>query len=189
MDDYSKKLFLTYNKFSEMIEDSNEDIDYSGLTIYLGKIVENELHLSIGQMLRWSMDIDMPMYFNRYCSERHKVLVPAGNQVVNINKSSSDGGNKGIPMGTLISVYNTMINHPELINPQPNSSRLQRLDKELIAFIKDFSSKYRNLAGHLDLNSKNTYEGAKEKFKLFLTQFLDTLYNIRNELQGSQRRF
>ena len=185
LDDYSKQLYMTYIMFSKMVEDSEEDIDYSGLTIYLGKIVENELHLSIGQMLRWSMDIDMPMYFNRYCSERHKVLVPAGNQVININKSSSDGRNKGIPMGTLISVYNTMINHPESINPQPNSSRLHRVDKELIAFIKDFSSKYRNKAGHLDPNSKNTYVGAKEKFNVFLTRFLGTLYNIRKQLQGS----
>ena len=189
LDDYSKKLFKTYNKFSEMVEGSEEDIDYSGLTIYLGKIVENELHLSIGQMLRWSMDIDMPMYYNKYCRLKGEVHVRAGNQDVDLNKRTKDDLQEGIPMGTLIYVYYTLKNHPESVNPQPISERLKNIDRELLNFIKFFSSKYRNKAGHLDLNSKNTYEGAREKFKLFLTQFLDTLYRIRIELQGSQRRF
>ena len=186
LDNYSKKLYKSYYLISQVVNGREEDIDYSGLTIYLGKIVENELHLSIGQMLRWSMGIEMPKYFNKYCRWKRNVLVPAGNQVVNLNKPSSNGGNrhKGIPMGTLITVYNTMIKHPELVNPQPDSSRIERVNDNLIDFIKTYSSNYRNLASHLDQNSQVTYDGAKEKFELFLSQFFDSLFNIRIKLLG-----
>lgn len=189
LDNYSQKLYKTYYKISKMVDGNEEDLDYSGLTIYLGKIVENELHLSIGQMLRWSMGIEMPEYFNKYCARKHNVLVPAGNQVVNLNKSSSNEDNRqiGLPMGTLMIAYDTMINHPELVNPQPDSNRLRRVNKKLILFMKEYSSKYRNLAGHIDPDSNNIFKGAKEKFDLFLSKYLEPLYNIRIDLSGEKQ--
>ena len=190
MDEYSTKLLETYSLLSSIISKrEGEDLDYSGLTIYLVKIVENELHLSVGQMLRWAMGIDMPAYYNKYCRRKHRVMVPSGRQKVDLNQSLSssdyEAGQKGIPMGTLLAVYENMYYCPENIYPQPDSSKMQELDSELLRFLKNFSSSYRNPAGHLDSNSKKTYEGAKVAFKEFLDSYLIKLYNIKQTIKDN----
>ncbi len=183
MDEYSNKLLYTYRLLSSIFIGSKEPLDYSGLTIYLGKIVENELHLSVGQMIRWSMGIEMPKYFNKYCKFR-RVIVQTGQQTIDLNKSIFKGCSrlKSVPIGPLMIAYNTVINYPWNIDPIPNSDRLHRLDRKLVEFIDYYRSKYRNPAGHLDPDSIITYEGAKNAFQTFLTDYLIQLYKIRIEL-------
>ena len=181
MDDYSKKLFKTYNLLTEITCKYTEDLDYSGLTIYLGKIVENELHLSVGQMLRWAMGIDMPTYFNKYCHGKI-VKVRSGNQDINLNKRD-ESRQRSIPMGTLLNVYETMYNQPDEVYPTPDFNRLTKLNSDLLSFLKDFCRFYRNRAGHLDPNSKETYEGAKEAFKQFGIRYIQQLYKIKEQIR------
>jgi len=191
LDAYSCKLLDTYNLLSFITSNRPENIDYSGLTIYLGKIVENELNLSIEQMLRHAMGIEMPKYFNKYCSRRRKVEIPAGKNTINVNQYRSylDRSDlaplMSIPMGNLIYAYKNMIEEPLTVYPQPKSERLKILEDETINFLKEFSSSYRNPAGHLDPNSEITYKGAKVAFEQFLDNYLFELYKIKKSLTNS----
>lgn len=183
LDKYSIKLFESFNIISSLTKPRAEDLDYSGLTLYLGKIVENELHLSLCQMLRWSMGIDMPTYYNKYCRRMRQVLVKSGNQTIDLNQtvsgSNCDSRQKSIPMGTLLSTYEYMFYRPDEIYPEPDFDKLQELDSKLLLFLRTFSSSYRNPASHLDSNSKNTYEGAKKAFEDFVSNYLIQLYQIK----------
>lgn len=189
LDNYSCKLLDTYNLLSVITSRNPENLDYSGLTIYLGKIVENELNLSIEQMLRHAMGIEMPKYFNKYCSRRRKVEIPAGRNSINVNQYRSNLDKNdfaplmSIPMGNLIHAYKSMIEKPYMFNPKPKKERIQKLDEDTISFLKNFSSNYRNPAGHLDPNSETTYKGAKLAFKLFLEIYLLKLYEIKKSLK------
>ncbi len=184
LDDYSKKLYKSYSLLSSFFKYKAEDIDYSGLTIYLGKIVENELNVSICQMLRCSMGIIMPEYFNKYCEIKDDVNVRVGNQNVKLNEAISEGSTKlkAIPMGPLLFAYKTMYCHPERISPRPQTDKIEELDSTMLDFLNDYRSKYRNAAAHIDSNSDVTYQGAKVAFKQFLDEFIEKLYNIRIKL-------
>lgn len=179
LDKYSLKLYKTYRLLSFVICDSldnPDNLDYSGFTIYLGKIVENELNLSLGQMLRWAMNIDMPTYYNQYCADRGNIFITAGNSRAYLNQRLSENGTqlKSIPIGTLLWAYRSI---PE--NRYVMQERIIELSNELLEFLKDFSDRYRNPAGHMDNDSERTYRGAQHAFKKFLDYYLSQLYEIK----------
>ena len=89
-------------------------------------------------------------------------------------------------MGTLLRTYENMFHYPEEFYPEPDSDRLHELSSELLKFLKNFSQKYRNPAGHLDIDSKRTYEGASLEFQKFLDKYIKQLYEIKSELNGSE---
>lgn len=179
LDKYSLKLYKTYRLLSFVIRNAPDNLDYSGFTIYLGKIVENELNLSLGQMLRWAMDIDMPTYYNKYCAARGNIFVAAGNSRAYLNQRLTESGAqlKSIPIGTLLWAYRSI---PE--NHYAIQERIKNLSNELLAFLQNFSDKYRNPAGHMDNDSENTYKGAQQAFEEFLDHYLYQLDKIKSAL-------
>jgi len=189
LDHYSRKLFTTFQLLNTYICDNMhrpDKFDYSGLTLYLGKIVENELHLSICQMLRNVMGIDMPRYYNRYCPQRGKCRIPAGIQRVDINQPlqtdaniNSVPGIKSIPMGNLLRAYNTMTTSPDSIDPHPDFQKILSLSPNLIAFLEKFSRECRNPASHLDIDSENTYHNAIAAFEFFMSKYFREIYHMK----------
>ncbi len=182
LDKYSLKLYKTYRLLSFVIRNAPDNLDYSGFTIYLGKIVENELNLSLGQMLRWAMNIDMPTYYNQYCAARGNIFITAGNSRAYLNQRLSENGTqlKSIPIGTLLWAYRSI---PE--NHYVMQERIKELSNELLDFLKDFSDKYRNPAGHMDNDSERTYRGAQHAFDEFLANYLYQLDEIKSALCGN----
>lgn len=179
LDKYSLKLYKTYRLLSFVIYNAPDNLDYSGFTIYLGKIVENELNLSLGQMLRWAMNIDMPTYYNQYCADRGNIFVTAGNSRAYLNQRLTENGTqlKSIPIGTLLWAYRSI---PE--NHYAIQERIKILSNELLDFLQDFSDNYRNPAGHMDNDSERTYRGAQQAFEEFLNDYLYQLYEIKRNL-------
>ena len=179
LDKYSLKLYKTYRLLSFVIRNAPDNLDYSGFTIYLGKIVENELNLSLGQMLRWAMNIDMPTYYNKYCAGRGNIFVAAGNSRAYLNQRLTENGAqlKSIPIGTLLWAYRSI---PE--NHYAIQERIKNLSNELLAFLQNFSDNYRNPAGHMDNDSENTYKGAQQAFEEFLDHYLYQLDKIKSAL-------
>lgn len=192
LDGYSAKLLSSFTLLSGSIRHC-DDLDYSGLTIYLGKIVENEMNLSVEQMMRHAMDIDMPEYYNRYCPKKGRVDVKAGTSTVNVNQYVFDPGNredvrlKSVPMGTMLHAYKDMLESPQQAVSLPINDRLVRLDDEMMDFFRDFSNRYRNPAGHRDDDSQTTFLGAKSAFSLFMDRYLRQLYDIRRRLGGADQ--
>lgn len=179
LDEYSLKLYKTYRLLSFVIRNAPDNLDYSGFTIYLGKIVENELNLSLGQMLRWAMNIDMPTYYNKYCAAIGNIFVAAGNSRAYLNQRLTENGTqlKSIPIGTLLWAYRSI---PE--NHVLRQDRITKLNEHLLAFLQNFSDKYRNPAGHIDNNSETTYKGAQQAFDEFLDHYLYQLDKIKSAL-------
>lgn len=179
LDKYSLKLYKTYRLLSFVIRNAPDNLDYSGFTIYLGKIVENELNLSLGQMLRWAMDIDMPTYYNQYCAGRGNIFVTAGNSRAYLNQRLTENGTqlKSIPIGILLWAYRSIPENHVLMQ-----DRITKLNEHLLDFLKDFSDKYRNPAGHMDNDSERTYRGAQQAFEEFLNNYLYQLDKIKSAL-------
>lgn len=179
LDKYSLKLYKTYRLLSFVIRNAPDNLDYSGFTIYLGKIVENELNLSLGQMLRWAMDIDMPTYYNQYCAGRGNIFVTAGNSRAYLNQRLTENGTqlKSIPIGILLWAYRSIPENHVLMQ-----DRITKLNERLLDFLKDFSDKYRNPAGHMDNDSERTYRGAQQAFEEFLNDYLYQLFDIKKAL-------
>lgn len=179
LDKYSLKLYKTYRLLSFVIRNAPDNLDYSGFTIYLGKIVENELNLSLGQMLRWAMDIDMPTYYNQYCAGRGNIFVTAGNSRAYLNQRLTENGTqlKSIPIGILLWAYRSIPENHVLMQ-----DRITKLNERLLDFLKDFSDKYRNPAGHMDNDSERTYRGAQQAFEEFLNNYLYQLDKIKSAL-------
>lgn len=179
LDKYSLKLYKTYKLLSFVIRNAPDNLDYSGFTIYLGKIVENELNLSLGQMLRWAMDIDMPTYYNQYCAGRGNIFVTAGNSRAYLNQRLTENGTqlKSIPIGILLWAYRSIPENHVLMQ-----DRITKLNERLLDFLKDFSDKYRNPAGHMDNDSERTYRGAQQAFEEFLNDYLYQLFDIKKAL-------
>lgn len=186
---YSLKLFQTYQWLERIIESSSVDdfieIDYSFLTVNLGKIVENELNLSIQQLLRCEMGVEMPEYYNKYCSERGDIMIRAGEVTININKQqrpwdSEDTELRSIPIGNLIYAYESMyFPHDEIFLFHHTKSKHRHIGEGAIKFFRWFGSKFRNKASHIDYNSYETYSEAKEAFSQFVERYLPSLYDIK----------
>lgn len=179
LDKYSLKLYKTYRLLSFVIHNAPDNLDYSGFTIYLGKIVENELNLSLGQMLRWAMNIDMPTYYNQYCADRGNIFVTAGNSRAYLNQRLTENGTqlKSIPIGTLLWAYRSIPENHALMQ-----DRITKLNERLLAFLQNFSDNYRNPAGHMDNDSERTYRGAQQAFEEFLNDYLYQLDEIKRNL-------
>lgn len=179
LDEYSILLYQSYKSITSVLSKIPDKLDYSGLTIYLGKIVENELNLSLGQMLRWAMNIDMPTYYNKYCAGRGNIFVAAGNSRAYLNQRLTENGTqlKSIPIGTLLWAYRSIPENHVLMQ-----DRITKLNEHLLAFLQNFSDKYRNPAGHMDNDSENTYKGAQQAFEEFLDHYLYQLDKIKSAL-------
>lgn len=179
LDEYSILLYQSYKSITSVLSKIPDKLDYSGLTIYLGKIVENELNLSLGQMLRWAMNIDMPTYYNKYCAGRGNIFVAAGNSRAYLNQRLTENGTqlKSIPIGTLLWAYRSIPENHVLMQ-----DRITKLNEHLLAFLQNFSDNYRNPAGHIDNNSEITYKGAQQAFDEFLNHYLYQLDKIKNAL-------
>ena len=176
LDEYSILLYQSYKSITSVLSKIPDKLDYSGLTIYLGKIVENELNLSLGQMLRWAMNIDMPTYYNKYCAGRGNIFVAAGNSRAYLNQRLTENGTqlKSIPIGTLLWAYRSIPENHVLMQ-----DRITKLNEHLLAFLQNFSDNYRNPAGHIDNNSEITYKGAQQAFDEFLNHYLYQLDKIK----------
>lgn len=189
---YSQTLYISYYLFKKFIDNKQASaFDYSGLTTYLGKILENELHLSICQMLRQVLGIPMPNYYNLYCPQ-------AGNTEVNTGRGSvarfnryQPGSEEGIrrpqesvPTGILLHAYQTI--RDGIIDGFYNPQYFQEVSDDLINLCLNFNNNCRNPADHLDYNSRLTYAKAQQYFDKFIQEFLPELEQIRHSLEPRQ---
>lgn len=190
LDEYSKKLLDTHDMFAKIVDDV-PNIDYSGLTLYQGKIMEYETNLSIGQLLRYVMGIDMPEYYNMYCAGKRNVFIPAGRNTVNVNQYDGSPDDysplRSVSLGSLAFAYNDMRYDQGEYPYIPIWDRFVELDEDMIEFLIDFSS-YRNPAAHIDANSERTYMHAKEGFDKFMKLYLPMLYDVKQHLQSVRKR-
>ena len=85
----------------------NHPIDYSGVVIYFAKIIEQELNLSIGQLIRERLGIPMPDFYNIvYFAKNNYFYVSTYNRDVNFNRPLNPNLNnrtlKYVPIGDLL---------------------------------------------------------------------------------------
>ena len=194
LSEYSQTLYKTYRFLEQIMVRKHElrlpfNLDYSFLTLNLGKIIEYELNLSILQMLRAVLWIDMPSYYNKYSLKNGDVEISTGITTVNVNqpkerehKYRDRSPLKGVPIGNLMYAYENMIQNNVTVSPAPNFDRLTKISEEALRFFKRFGSQCRNKASHIDLKSETTYKIAKDAFQEFLEKHLPFLYEMKISL-------
>ena len=192
LDNLSRKFWRTYvhlsNAYKRMY---NQDaLDYSALILYLCKIVENELNLSVLQMLRHAMDIDMPQFYNLPCLEKGYISVrtESGEVAINDYIESTEGGIelKYKPIGNIMFAYDTLRRRGYGQAPLfPN--RVYPLSDMLLHVI-DEMRKYRNSAAHANTLHKCDLYQVQEYFDSFMYYFYE-LNDIKNHLAPQRVHF
>ena len=188
LDGKSQKFWNTFSRLSYYIKSaSRDDLDYSAFILYLGKIVETELNLSICQMLRQSMGITMPKFYNRYCNKTDIVNIPTRNQDVPLNKCR--GRKKyleGVPLGNLLHAYKTAIGIETSRNRNwkiPNPKYLKEMPDAFLPLLEKIAN-LRNNAAHSQSVDVDSFKNTKNYFNEFQEKYISELSLIKNKLQS-----
>jgi hypothetical protein len=192
LDGKSKTLWNTYSRLFVFIscESQPDELDYSAFILYLAKIVETELNLSICQMLRQSMGIAMPLYYNRYCHETDRVCIPTAKQDVPLNKYIYQYAGRrkvleGVALGNLLHAYKTAIGEETSRNFNwhvPNPENLEIMPCVFLSLWENLI-KVRNDAAHSKSVDRDLYKRAELFFIEFQESFISRLYMIKKNLR------
>ncbi len=187
----SQKFWHTYSRLNRFIDTSDrEELDYSAFILYIGKIIETELNLSVCQMLRQSMGIDMPSYYNRYCPQIGLVKIPTSNyQEVPLNKYIRLGNGRtkleGVALGNLLHAYKTAIGiemSSDFTWKIPHREYLKPIKEDFLKLWKNIAI-IRNDAAHCHLVNVDTYKTIENHFKVFQKTYMPDFYKIKEELR------
>lgn len=186
LDQQSRDAYRTLQTLERVIpRDAEPWFNYSSLTVCINQIIETEIHLSVGQMMRYAMGIPMPKYFNLYSGENGRVVVPTNHRTAYLNQFNQEENSvrlhqQSVPLGTLYYAYLAMIEE-EVDVPYPE--RLELLNEGLLDLWFDYSQSCRNQSSHtIDPESHQTYLRAKNYFDIFLKYYSGTLAEIRERM-------
>lgn len=179
--DYKAKIFL---KSSNMINDlfADEEIDFSAVTIGYSKFFEREVNLSVVQLVRKELGINMPSYFEQYCDISGQYIIKIGDDFkVNFNMQDRSSG-KYLPPGlgqSLIS-YNTIADRLTMYISKY---------KELIKEGKKLNT-IRNKSAHPDLIKKEDVKNMKEIIvELYLHGIFEEMLKTKVKLNPENRSY
>ena len=154
----------------------NYPIDYSGVVIYFAKIIEQELNLSIGQLIRERLGIPMPDFYNIVYYAIKNFYVETDNKNVNFNQPLKPNSNnrtlKYVPIGDLLCSL-------EIINDNEDFYALNRYDLKTIHSFKRLRNKccHPGTIDDVDLNT------VTNQFLDFCDYLLPELYEIKLSLR------
>lgn len=193
LDGKSKTFWKTFSRLVDFIEHESQpdELDYSAFILYLVKIVETELNLSICQMLRQSMGIAMPRYYNRYCYETDRACIPTANQDVPLNRYIFQPSDRrkvleGVALGNLLHAYKTAIGEETSRNSNwhvPNPENLEIMPFEFLSLWEDLI-KVRNDAAHSRSVDRDLYGKTEYLYRVFQEAFISILYMIKKNLRS-----
>lgn len=196
LDGKSKTFWNTFSRLFDFInhESQPDELDYSAFILYLGKIVETELNLSICQMLRQSMGITMPRYFNKYCPETDRVCIPTAKQDVPLNKyiflpADNSIVLEGVALGNLLHAYKTAIGRETSYISNwhvPNPGSLEEMPSEFLS-LWEHLFKVRNNAAHSRSVDRDLFRKTETLFRVFQKSFILRLSIIKKKMQPEKR--
>ena len=174
--DYRAKIFLkSANMINNLFDD--EEIDFSAVTIGYSKFFEREINLSIVQLIRKELGINMPNYYETYCDRSGQYIVQIGDDFkVNFNMQDRSNG-KYLPpgLGQSLICYNTMADR--LSNYISKYNELIKEGKKL--------NSIRNKSAHPDLINKEDVKRIKEiLLQLYLNGILEQMFNTKVQLNN-----
>ncbi len=189
LDVESRRFWNTYSRLSRFMHHAIcDELDYSAFILYLAKIVETELNHSVCQMLRQSMGIAMPEFYNRYCYNANISSIPTARLDVPLNKYkiNEDGIRtlEGVPLGNLLHAYMTAVGIEIRYDDWgvPNPECLRPLQNDFLPLWEAFVTR-RNDAAHSRTVDVNAFRITKNLFSEFLQCYLSDLYRIKVELR------
>lgn len=191
LDGRSKLFWNTYSRLSQFLiyESQPDELDYSAFILYLAKIIETELNLSICQMLRESMGITMPRYYNKYCNETDRVFIPTNKKYVPLNRYFQSKGGikklKSVALGDLLYAYKTAmgIETPSDFNWHVlNPGCLVKMPIDFLSLWDNFTN-VRNNAAHSRFVNERMYKKTESFYRVFQESYLLSLYQIKESLR------
>ena len=195
LDGKSQTFWKTYSRLSNFINGASRDeLDYSAFILYLGKIVERELNLSVCQMLRQAMGIKMPSFYNKYCNEAGWVNIPTKKMDVSLNtfiKTPEGKRLKGVALGNLLHAYKTAVKL-ETSSDERWSVRyreyIEEIPKDFLDLWENIAN-LRNEASHCEASNNELYESTVQKFNDFLKEYVSDLYMIKEKLRPGYKPY
>ena len=189
LDGKSKKFWNTYSRLFKYLSSSRDELDYSAFILYLGKIVETELNLSVCQMLRQSMGIEMPDYYNKYCNKKGKVIIETKKQDVNLNNYDRVNGVnylRGVALGDLLYAYKTVVEHSYRNDNMTywDSHYFKKIPTDFLPLWENIAKK-RNDAAHSRSVNQDSYDTTKKYFDEFIDKYFLEFNKIKEELRPS----
>lgn len=191
LDGKSKKFWRSYSRLLECLRGTPlDELDYSAFIIYLGKILETELNLSVCQMLRQTMGITMPDFYNKYCYGIGSVIIPPNRtNGVALNRYFLDRNKKrqfeSVPLGKLLFAYRAAeetMNNPysewELYYPE----KFEQMPFRFLLLWEDLA-KLRNIAAHAQNVNNDSYRTTEELFYEFQKNYLSIICGIKERLK------
>lgn len=192
-EDDTLMMLNTYNLFSTLLDVNGEiqrlnrvycryQYDYSGLSVFLGKMFEKELNWSIVQQMRQCIGIPMPEYFCKYCRDRDRdwnCVVDCNDLEDKLNNSNKRKTYwKSPSIGGAKMAYNILIN-------TPNARDLIKLDHEN-EVLWDNLREGRNDAAHHSCVSREDFIDTFKLFSRFLDDngFFSQLVRIKQQVRG-----
>lgn len=187
-EDVSLDMLYTYNLLSTVL-DSNEiaqhhpdprirRYDYSALSLYLGKIFENELSYSIVQQMRELIGIPMPDNYVKYYRSSIRFVVQTGNnKEVNLNNSNR---RRTLWIAPSIGEARAAYDRLRLVT-LGTSLTIQRQHEVLWGYLNSG----RNAASHRDPVDREMFMQFFNNFTEFLDDgFFGQLIQIKNQVKG-----
>ena len=197
LDGKSKTFLKTFSRLSQFLinESQPDELDYSAFILYLAKIVETELNLSICQMLRESMGVAMPRYYNKYCSERERVYIPTNKKDVPLNMyfKLKNGRKKlkGVALGDLLYAYKTAMGLDPYFGFNwhvPNPEFLEKMSVDFLSLWNEFID-VRNGAAHARFVNTDSFRRTESLFREFQESYLLRLFQIKQTLRIGRHNF
>lgn len=187
-EDVSLDMLYTYNLLSTVL-DADEiakhhpdfrirRYDYSALSLYLGKIFENELSYSIVQQMRELIGIPMPDNYVKYYRSSTRFVVQTGNnKEVDLNKKDRRRTNWIAPsIGEARAAYDRL-----RLDMPGTSLTIQPQHEELWGYLNTG----RNAASHRDPVDREKFMQFFNNFTEFLDDgFFGQLVQIKNQVRG-----
>lgn len=167
LDGIEKESTYAYNTAKRLISwmSDSYDNDYSGIALYLSKIIEIELNTSIVQEMRELLGIEMPEYYCKYKDGTQSYVITGNNKEYNLN-ACKDGVWKRLELGTFLGAYSQMVKMQETFTFTP-------LEFEFKEVLYNFYSR-RNDFVHYDVMRYGEFQEQCNDFKT-LMQFLPEL--------------
>jgi len=188
LDSQSGKYYKSFARLYSFFRQNQtiDDMDYSAFTLYLAKIIENELNLSILQKIRSICNISMPQYYNLYCQSVGPVKIKTSQTRfidVNERKSSRKDCNelKTLPLGDLLFTYKALQNYDNRTVVK-DWKQIPILSIEMVKFWNSFKD-YRNNCAHLSEHTEDIFNNSFSIFKNeFMENYLPRLAEIKKQL-------
>ena len=175
--DYKARIFLkTSNLISKVLEE--EDLDYSSITIGYAKFFEREINLSVVQLIRKQLGIEMPLFYEKYYpTDKDYIIKMKEDFSIDFNKKEYSGTNYLPPgLGQSLISFKSMAND---LNEHFSNSKLLIKNGRTLNAIRNNSAHPKKI-----VTKKEVTKMKEILVKLYVNKIFDEIIETKKKLRA-----